>query len=588
MLNDLRYALRWLTRSPGFAAVAILSLGLGIGVNTAMFSLVDAVLLRPIHVRDPDSLVDVFTNSSDGDEYATSSYPDFLDLKAQNTVFTDMIAYTPMLAPLNLGDRARMVIGQLVTSNHFEMLGIRPLLGRMLQPADDVPGADRVVVISHRMWQSEFGSDHAIVGRGLQLRGQGYTIVGVAPGHFTGVIPLLIPELWLPITHVEEVEPAGIIDNVPSPTGRTRIERRGSRSFFVKGRLKLGATASQAHANVSLIGTELAAAFPQTNRNRRMSAFATHEVRLLVPQASGPILDWLGRADGGRGSRAADCVRQRDRDAACTVVRAHPRDQRSPCDRRQPNAAHSATVERRARVGSVGRGGGRWSGLGIDPAPRVDRAPDPGESRARRSTRPPCDELRGIAVVAGLLAALTPALKASSPRLAGDLRGETPGAMRRELLAMEPGLVFISSTTMETSMEASLLPHRVSAMLASAFGGLGTLLAGIGLCGVIAFSVARRTREIGVRMAVGADRPKVLGMIMKQGLGLVAIGAAVGILLAAAAARFLSGVLYDTGAFDPVAWTGALGVLLVASALANFIPARRAMRVDPVTALRTE
>ena len=113
MLTDIRYAVRWLRRSPGFAAVAILSLGLGIGVNTAMFSLVDAVLLRPLPVQDPDTLVDVFTSSVDGDGYATSSYPDFLDLKAQNTVFTDMLGYTPMFAPLNMGDRARLGMGHL-------------------------------------------------------------------------------------------------------------------------------------------------------------------------------------------------------------------------------------------------------------------------------------------------------------------------------------------------------------------------------------------------------------------------------------------------------------------------------------------
>jgi hypothetical protein len=232
-MSDLRYALRWLRRSPGFAAVAILSLGLGIGVNTAMFSLVDAVLLRPLPVQDPGSLADVFTNSSDGDEYATSSFPDFQDVKAQNTVFSDMLAYTPMFAPLSLGDRARLVFGQLVTSNQFDMLGVRPFLGRMLQPADDAPGAERVVVISYPMWQSDFGSDPTAVGRTLQLRGQAYTIVGVAPASFTGLIPLIVPELWMPIAYVEEVEPAGINDNVPSPTGKTRIERRGSRSFFV-------------------------------------------------------------------------------------------------------------------------------------------------------------------------------------------------------------------------------------------------------------------------------------------------------------------------------------------------------------------
>lgn len=135
MFNDLRYAFRWLRRSPGFAIVATLSLGLGVGVNTAMFSLVDGLLFRPLPVESPGRLVDVFTSSGDGDEYATSSYPDFQDMKAQNTVFSNMIGYSPMLAPLALGERSRIAFGQIVTSNYFGVLGIQPDLGRLLVPA---------------------------------------------------------------------------------------------------------------------------------------------------------------------------------------------------------------------------------------------------------------------------------------------------------------------------------------------------------------------------------------------------------------------------------------------------------------------
>ncbi len=257
LLKDIRYALRWMRRSRGFSAVAILSLGLGVGVNTAMFSLVDSLLFRPLPVTSPETLVDVFTTGGDGDEYATSSYQDFLDLKQQNTVFSDMLGYSPMMAPLSLGDRSRIALGQVVTSNHFTMLGVQPALGRLLVPSDDDPGAERVVVIAHRMWQREFGGDPAVAGRTLTLRGLPYTIAGVAPAAFTGVVPLLTPELWLPIQYVEEVQPAGINDNVPSPVGKTRLERRGFRWMFVKGRLKPGVTSDQAHANVALIGRQI-------------------------------------------------------------------------------------------------------------------------------------------------------------------------------------------------------------------------------------------------------------------------------------------------------------------------------------------
>jgi predicted permease len=161
-------------------------------------------------------------------------------------------------------------------------------------------------------------------------------------------------------------------------------------------------------------------------------------------------------------------------------------------------------------------------------------------------------------------------------------------AMRRELLGLEPGLVFMTNSTMDASLATSLLPARAGASLALGFGALGMLLAAIGLYGVIAFSVTRRTREIGVRIAIGANARTVLAMMMRQGLLLAALGAGLGIILAGLAARTLSGVLYGISAFDPVAWGLALAVLFAASALANVIPAVRAMRIDPVTALRTD
>jgi ABC-type antimicrobial peptide transport system permease subunit len=160
--------------------------------------------------------------------------------------------------------------------------------------------------------------------------------------------------------------------------------------------------------------------------------------------------------------------------------------------------------------------------------------------------------------------------------------------MRRELLAMEPGLVFMAANTMEENLGLSLMPARVGAMLAAGFGGLGTLLAAIGLYGVIAFSVARRTREIGLRMALGAKPGGVLSMVMRQGFTIVGVGLVAGAILAGAAAVALRGLLYGITPFDPLAWGFAITAMLLAAALANFMPARRAMRIDPMTALRIE
>ena len=223
MMQDVRYAFRWLRRSPGFAAVAILSLGLGVGVNTAMFSLVDTLLFKPLPVRAPGSLVDVFTSSADGDEYATSSCPDFADVQAQNTVFEDMTAYSPIFAPLALGERSRLVHGP---DRHGQ-----PFHDAWRPAAAGPPAAPRPMMrrradvswcISHRMWQSRVRRiDRGALGQTLTLRGLPYTIIGVARPDFRGVVPLLTPELWVPMAQAEEVEPVGITSVCRGP-GRTR------------------------------------------------------------------------------------------------------------------------------------------------------------------------------------------------------------------------------------------------------------------------------------------------------------------------------------------------------------------------------
>jgi putative ABC transport system permease protein len=160
--------------------------------------------------------------------------------------------------------------------------------------------------------------------------------------------------------------------------------------------------------------------------------------------------------------------------------------------------------------------------------------------------------------------------------------------MRRELLALEPNLVFVENQTMEAEVDATLLPMRASAWLVSGVGLVAMLLAAIGLYGVIAYSVARRTREIGIRVALGARPGAVLALVLRQGLVVALVGLIVGCLLAVAAARAIAGALYGISSGDPVSWLTAAAVLLTASALANIVPAWRAVRVDPCEALRTE
>jgi ABC-type antimicrobial peptide transport system permease subunit len=160
--------------------------------------------------------------------------------------------------------------------------------------------------------------------------------------------------------------------------------------------------------------------------------------------------------------------------------------------------------------------------------------------------------------------------------------------VRRELVSMERSLLFLDNQTMDAQIAATLYPMRVGATLLSGAGSIAMLLAAIGLYGVIAYSVARRTREIGIRMALGAARRQVVRMVMRQGLTVAGAGLLIGSVIGLLVTRALSGVLYGVSATDPFAWAGAVGVLLSAATLANLIPASRAARVDPNAALRSE
>src|SRR2546430_13095358 len=151
LFADIRFAVRWLRKSPGFAIVAIASLAIGIGFNTALFTVVDALLFKPLPVAAPERLIDVFTSDSTGTvDFSTSSYPDYLDLQAHNDVFDGLVGYSPMMAAVNLDSRSRLAMGEIVTGNYFHVFGVGAAIGRTILPADDAPGAERVAMVSHR------------------------------------------------------------------------------------------------------------------------------------------------------------------------------------------------------------------------------------------------------------------------------------------------------------------------------------------------------------------------------------------------------------------------------------------------------
>ena len=197
--QDLRYGFRRLRQSPGFTVLAILSLALGIGANTAIFSLVDTVLLRPLPVAHAEQLVEVYGTQHNGADYTIQSYPNYKDYRDRNNVFTGLFVYR--FAPMSLshGGTNERIWGYIVSGNYFDVLGVPPMLGRGFLPEEDqTPGAHAVAVLGYGCWQRRFGADLNIVGQSVALNGRTFTIVGVMPKGFIGTEVAYAPKYSSP------------------------------------------------------------------------------------------------------------------------------------------------------------------------------------------------------------------------------------------------------------------------------------------------------------------------------------------------------------------------------------------------------
>ena len=821
MLQDLRYALRNLIASPAFTLVAVGSLAIGIGINTTIFTAVNAILLRPLPVSHPEQLVDIYTTRST--EHSTSSWLDYRDLQQGTTVFDGLIGHTLMFANVSRDGRSRLLMGEVVTANYFQVLGVNAALGRMFAAEEDqVEGGNRLVVLSDGLWRREFGGDAAAVGRSVRIRGLDYTVIGVAPARFTGVMPGISAELWIPASMVDEVEPVGMNDAVPSPTGRTRLQRRGQRWMFLKGRLKPAHTVAQAQTEVAAVMARLEREHPQTNRARRGVLIPASDVRIhplidgaLVPgatllmvavslvliiacanianmllarattrsreiavrvaigasrarivrqllteslvlaalggwgglllarwtsgliQAFQPPLpvaisldlspDWrvfafavilalvtgavFGLVPALQATRP-DLVASLKNDVApgfrtrrfglrnvlvvaqvavCFVllvgaglllrsltasrnadVGFDPRGlvvatvdmgmHRYSPERGQafyesalerirtlPGVSGAAIVERlpfspnihsqsifiegrqyaaddlgvSTDVTRVTPGYFRTLGISLQQGREFDerdtstspgvvivnealaRRHWPGESaigkrlRVRSSTGP-------LFEVVGVVSDHKVRTVGEPPRPFMHFsrsQGYNPSAsfiartnvdtsqlvqaMRRELTSIEPDLVFLEMQPMESVIAVTLFPARMGAFVLSTASIIALLLSAMGLYGLIAFTVSRRTREIGVRMALGSNPRDVLALIVRQGMALVLVGVAIGLICAALLMQAMSGALYGVSSIDIVTYVSAAVLLSGVALAANLVPALRAARIDPMVALRT-
>jgi predicted permease len=259
--QDARYGVRMLFKNPAFTAIAVTVLALGIGANTAIFSLVNVFLLRPLPVERPGELLSCFNkNTKNPNSYRAFSYPNYTDLRDRNTTFSSLLAHNLAMVGITEGDNTRRVFADVVTANYFDTFGARLTRGRAFSPAEETPGSGiPVVIVSHRYWKSR-GSDPNLVGRTLKINGQIYTIIGVAPEEFTGTTAIFSPEVWLPL---------GMHDRVLNDfmENKRALAARDNSCLFVVGRLKTGMSPERADAELAVSASQLEKAFPAENKD---------------------------------------------------------------------------------------------------------------------------------------------------------------------------------------------------------------------------------------------------------------------------------------------------------------------------------
>jgi predicted permease len=795
---ELRYGMRTLRRHPWFTAVAVLSLALGIGANTAIFSVVDAVLLRSLPFRDVERLAIVWEEASfAGFPQNTPAPANYLDWKAQNSVFEDMAAIADRSFTVTGGGEPEKVMAQAVTANLFQVLGVRPLLGRDFLPDDDTPDSN-VVLISYGLWQRRFGGEPGVIDRDIMLDGQNHRVVGVMPrafqflgdsigiwkplgltpqeaakrtNHYLSVVARLKPGVTMQRAQLDmETIMSRLAREYPNEVGKLGavvvplrdqlagglrrpllalqlavglvlliscgnvasllLSRSATRRREIAMRTTLGASRSRIVRQLIMESLLLAIAGGAFGVLLAWSSF-TFLQRLIPPAMSLStgleidatvlaftavicVLSALGfsLAPALQASRAdlSEAMKQgapsggpasqrRLRDAtvvgqvalafvvlvgAALLVRTvyalqnqysglRPdrvvRTELSPAKYGEPSRRASFYEEVLARVASLPgvvsagyttsvplewKGGtsgffpeGKPSVPGLvydanhrqvsaDYLPTIgipllqgrnfDERDDeraqpvaivnetmarqywPGEDAVgkRFKVGTPDSEWRVIVGVAGDVrqmgvdAPVKAEMYLPYPQMTTDpwyaardlvirLSGdplEIANAVRQEVRAVDPDQPISEIETMAAVIGRETAAQRVSTVLSGAFGTLALLLATVGLYGVLSYFVAQHTRQIGVRLALGAQQSQVLSLVLKKGLLLTALGVGVGLGASLVLTRLMQSMLFEVDSSDPLTFAGVAALLAGVALAACYLPARRAAGVDPLMALR--
>jgi len=817
MINDLRFAVRMLIKYPAFSIVAFLALVLGIGANTTVFGIINALVLRPLPVGHSEEVVKVFTTDNHIKGNQSTSYLNFQDYEKQNTAFTSMAAYTFVGVGMTRGSDTLNVSGLLVTGNYFDLLQVKPSLGRTFLPEEDsTPNGHPVVVLGYKFWK-KLGADPTIVSSQVTLNGHSFTVIGVAPAAFTGVDVGFDPDIYVPMSMHQWIRPGADL----------WFDLRRALLLNIVARLKPGVTMSQAQAQMRTIAKQLEQAYPDVNKERSIALVSleaaksqglagpnnedlARNVSLLLLAASVSILLiacanvanlLLARSTARQGEMAirlalgagrGRIVRQLLTEsillgvlggvggvilAYClgnVLVALLPPTPFPISLDPQPDwrvlifsfaiAALSGVIFGLAPAFQMARwnliqglrervstGGGAvtrlnlrsllvvaqiavslllliGSGLflksfykaqAIDPGFRTDNLDivtiNPvlagyDSDRALQVVRAIADQIRHDPRVAGAdvnnyvplfggegrtividgrdpndehnrkfanYSPITPgyfqtmgiqllrgrnftaqdAEKNAAPvaiidetmasefwpnedalgrrfrfmiskdpiEVIGIARnskavtlGEIPTPMvywplkeitdtgitlfvhttgapgmmlseiRRIVRSVDVHIPITYEKTIRQHMAIALWPSWMGAMLLGSLGLLAFILASMGVYGVMAYSVSQRTRELGIRMALGAQTSQVIQLVLRQGMSLAVIGLGLGLFAAFGSTRLAGSLLYGVNPSDPVIFVGVTSLLAFAAFAACYFPARRALKINPVTALRTE
>ena len=288
--QDVQYGCRLFVGSPGFTVIAVLSLAIGIGANSAIFSFADALLLRPLPVARPGEVYTVgstATLEALGASSLVSSYRDYVDIRDRSKSFAGLAAFANLTAGFAQDARTtpRIKLGMLASGNLFSLMGVEPTIGRGFRPEEDqVPGRDAVIVLGHAMWEQEFGSNPAVLGRTVRINGIDFTVVGVAPAEFTGLDQFLRADFFVPLM----MSPRLIADR---KTGS--LEARDARNLELKGRLGPRVSQAEAQTELTAIAADLERAYPDTNKNRRFAIRTELQARLAQDPPDATLLAML-------------------------------------------------------------------------------------------------------------------------------------------------------------------------------------------------------------------------------------------------------------------------------------------------------